>query len=480
MSPGERGESALAWSRFGDGDPRGRIRSRSDLVMAAAAVLSIGSACFVYGLLTERRQLAPFYGWLSPPRPAVPASAEGSRLKASEVDGEVEGLSGRWHRPRIPLARTTNQDPEQLERLAAVGYLGGSAPAPAESAVTAYDVARAQPGLNLYTSGHRPEAVLMTMQGEVLHRWTYRYQDAFGDHRFPWTTSGVEHWRRVHLLPGGELLAIHEGQGILKLSRDSKLVWAVPIAGHHDLQVDLNGQIHLLTRRSRLVPELDPEEPVLEDLVTVLDRNGRVQSEVSLLECLRRSAYSPLLAKAPGSDLLHTNTLQILDAAHAAAFPAARAGDVLVSFPTLDTIAVVDLQARRVVWALGGMWSFQHQPTALGNGRVLLLDNQGVPGASRVLEIDPRTQRIAWSYAGSAQRPFFTRFCGATSRLANGDTLVVETDQGRAFELAPDGAIVWEFLNPHRAGRDGELIASLFDLVRVSPDFVRSWLPAAR
>ena len=73
--------------------------------------------------------------------------------------------------------------------------------------------------------------------------------------------------------------------------------------------------------------------------------------------------------------------------------------------------------------------------------------------------------------------PFYSKTCGTAYRLANGNTLINESDGGRAFELAPPGsdeAIVWEFYNPHRGGRAQELIACLYDLQRVPADL--AWL----
>jgi hypothetical protein len=43
-------------------------------------------------------------------------------------------------------------------------------------------------------------------------------------------------------------------------------------------------------------------------------------------------------------------------------------------------------------------------------------------------------------------------------------------------EVTPDKTIVWEFVSPHRAGEDNELIATLFDVVRFERDFAASWL----
>ena len=48
-------------------------------------------------------------------------------------------------------------------------------------------------------------------------------------------------------------------------------------------------------------------------------------------------------------------------------------------------------------------------------------------------------------------------------------------EAGRAFEVAADHTVVWEFLSPHRAGERGELIAMLFELVRLDADFPTDW-----
>jgi hypothetical protein len=61
--------------------------------------------------------------------------------------------------------------------------------------------------------------------------------------------------------------------------------------------------------------------------------------------------------------------------------------------------------------------------------------------------------------------------------LANGNTLITESDNGRAFEVTDDGQVVWEFHNQHRAGDADEYVATLFELVRLDPQFPTEWLP---
>ena len=51
-----------------------------------------------------------------------------------------------------------------------------------------------------------------------------------------------------------------------------------------------------------------------------------------------------------------------------------------------------------------------------------------------------------------------------------------ECDRGKAFEVTPDGTVVWEYLNPMRAGGDLWFIATLFEPVRLPRAFPLDWL----
>jgi len=57
-----------------------------------------------------------------------------------------------------------------------------------------------------------------------------------------------------------------------------------------------------------------------------------------------------------------------------------------------------------------------------------------------------------------------------------GNTLITESDAGRAFETTADGKIVWEFYNPHSAGEQDEYIATLMEVVRLPQFFPTDWL----
>ena len=100
---------------------------------------------------------------------------------------------------------------------------------------------------------------------------------------------------------------------------------------------------------------------------------------------------------------------------------------------------------------------------------MLVFDNGFYRRYSRVLEIDPPTGRIVWSYEGKPRSEFFTEFRGSNQRLANGNTLICEAGRGHVFEVTRDGQIVWEFWNP--VMEDGKR-RRIYRFVRYPPEMV--------
>src|SRR6185295_7571440 len=117
----------------------------------------------------------------------------------------------------------------------------------------------------------------------------------------------------------------------------------------------------------------------------------------------------------------------------------------------------------------------------LPNSNVLMFDNESltfvdVDHPSRALEYDLLANRIVWSYDGAPDLRFCSHRCGTTQRLPNGNTLVAVTSEGRAFEVTSEGDVVWEFRSPHRAGAHSELVAGLFQMVRIVDPRQVAWL----
>jgi len=144
----------------------------------------------------------------------------------------------------------------------------------------------------------------------------------------------------------------------------------------------------------------------------------------------------------------------------------------LISVFVLNTVAVIDPDRETVVWARTGPWRHQHQPNFLDNGHLLVFDNLGAGHErSRVQEVDPVSGKLFWQYGGTPEVDLYSKTLGSCQRLPNGNTLITESENGRALEVTRGKRVVWEFYNPHRAGARGELVAVLFEMLRLPPDF---------
>jgi hypothetical protein len=318
------------------------------------------------------------------------------------------------------------------------------------------------------------------MRGNVVHQWELPFSRAWPRPPHVQNPLGDEqiHWFRCHLFPNGDLLAIYQaendtpsGYGLVKLDKDSKLLWKYEGRVHHDLDVDENGTIYTLTEElKRQAPAgLDYlTTPYIADSLVVLSPDGRETARVSIEEAFRDSPYSLLMSASiaeqetpdtpsgfrsphdaavkPGSkgDLFHANSVKVLSPTRARKFPLFQAGQVLISLRSLHAIAVLDVRQRSVIWAARGMWRIQHDAEFLDNGHLLLFDNYGSTKGCRVIEYDPVTQAIPWLYSGADSTPFYAFFRGMKQRLPNGNTLIVDPEVGRLLEITAKKDVAWE------------------------------------
>jgi len=395
------------------------------------------------------------------------------RLSVGEEDAAPVRIPGFWHVGR-PGEETPSEDSsaEERARLVSLPYLSGRVAASDAGpyGVVIHDPERSQEGLNLYTSGHGPEAVLMDMDGHVVHRWRYPFRRAFPEET---PTVDTEFFRRARLLSGGRLLVLYQTGGLAFLDRESHLLGRCPGNFYNDFDASHEGRIWTLAKE---VSSGTGEPARLDDFLVLLEHgaNGAGCHEarrLSLTGLFRASPFAELLEPmAPAGDVLHSNAVEELDGRYSDRSPLFAAGNLLVSIREIDLVAIVDPIAERVLWAQRGPWRGQHDPSLVDDGRILLFDNRGGDGASRLLELDPVSGEIPWTWSGQPPSSFDSPIGGTCARLANGDTLVTESVPGRAFEITPDGRVVWEFRTPHRAGPKNLLVAMLFEVQRIATD----------
>ena len=391
------------------------------------------------------------------------------KQKATAIPGRFQ-----VYKPRKPQQKAMSQ--EEIEAIEALGYLPGTQEAKENTGILHYNQDAAYNGLNFYVSGHGPVAILTDMQGKLLHQWGADLFKAIPTY----AKSGKKlpnHWRRAHLAHNGDVIGIYGGYGMVKVDKDSNILWSYNEHVHHDLEVLEDGTIYTLTREGMKIPELNPKGSVVMDSIVILDTNGTVLEKINVFDCFRNSPYTPMIRNMKKrGDVLHTNTIEVFNGAQAHHSPLYKKGNILLSMRDFDLICIIDPQTWKVVWALKGMWARQHQPVLIDNGNMLIFDNLGLGGErSRILEFNPLDQQVHWEYGTKKNEAFFSRLLGSVQRLPNGNTLISESDNGRIIEVTSDKKIAWEFISPHRAGEQQEFIASIYELVRLAPDFPHPW-----
>ena len=424
-----------------------------------------------------------------------------------------------------PPAEPEPPDLSVLRSLPYVSYVPVREGEESKAGVTLYDRKRASPGLNLYVSRPRAEARLIDMEGRLLRVW--RSDAAQPDAAERDLVEFLEGWHHVEPAGDGGIFAIVENAALLRLDSRGDLVWQAPVHAHHDVATAADAAVLTLSAEVKEVQVAGRTVPVLDEHVVVLDSDGAVRSRLALLDLLAadprtapivraafdralpvvtasaaiargreagrnrpeaeririEARYAALaqilegrfegservrigaLRNTPG-DLLHANSVELLDEHPAGVW---RRGDLLLCLRNLDLIVVVDPESRRIRWAWGtGVLEKPHQPSALPNGHVIVFDNGTRSRRSRIVEVDPTSGEVVWSWQAEPPGSFFSPTRGGVEPLPNGDILITDSDSGRAFEITREGERVWEFLNPdldpgHRRR------AAVYRVARVDP-----------
>jgi hypothetical protein len=310
--------------------------------------------------------------------------------------------------------------------------------------------------LNLITNAKFCSAQLIDMDGRV-HR--------------AWSLDPCFRWGNVALTHSGDLLVVQrlphantpqsarDTRFLTRLDWDGNVVWQKQLTVHHDVELTPDDKILTLTLDLRVIAEADPDIPVRDNSIVLLDADGEILDKVSLWELLHSAPA--LFTMQEGKtrtfeggqeiDAIHGNSIEWMRHPDLIGkHPIYRLDSVLFCMRNQDTLAIVDWNTKQLVWAWGqGKLSGPHDATMLPNGNILAFDNGLGRGWSRVIEVDPIERKIVWEYRAGEPESFYSGARGANQRLRNGNTLITESDGGRAFEVTPDGDIVWEFLNPN-------------------------------
>ncbi len=310
--------------------------------------------------------------------------------------------------------------------------------------ITFYEKERTDPSYRLYNSRSMECARLIRPDGSTVCEWSF--------------AQGFS-WHYAEMLPSGNLVAIVKDRMTLELSATGDIVWKHEGHPHHDFARKKDGNTYIISGRPETVcRQLDPNHSLYLDHLEEVSPDGNIIWEWRAEDHIEElAAQVDLILPAPQvfRDWPHLNTVEILpESPTASRDERFRPGNLLMCGRHIDTVFVLDRDSARIVWAWGpGELLGPHMPTMLANGNLLIYDNgnnvsRSIRGYTRILELDPLSCRICWTY--QCPGSFYSPSRGSSERLPNGNCLIAHSDSGRLFEVTSEGDIVWEFLNDNR------------------------------
>jgi len=281
-------------------------------------------------------------------------------------------------------------------------------------------------------------------------------------------------WEHVELLDNKEIVAICVHKCFVRLDGDSNVIWIRKIPAHHDVAICPDGTYIVLVAFPRKYKGV--AHVFFEELLRIAE-NGDIIERWSTFENLDKlqTLHPPQSVDEAGVkfrqdkfyDYYHANTIELLPGTELGRKDKRfQEGNYMICLRNADLILILDKDTKEIVWNWGvGVLDWPHMPTMLNNGNILIFDNGYHGSYSRVLELNPVDKQIEWIYKANPPETFHSPLRGSNQRLPNGNTFICESETGRAFEVTPEGQIVWECLNPEVKEGKRKLIYRMMRIV---------------
>ena len=255
--------------------------------------------------------------------------------------------------------------------------------------------------------------------------------------------------------------------GIARIARDGQPVWYQKGNGHHVPHVTDDDVAFVPDTRiveGPIVVNFMKQQRIIlacqrlkHDFIRVVDGDGRLLEEISVLDAIIKSPYVSFLRSKHHCDPLHLNSVHTLGE-DALGPNGIGPGDLVVSLKNLNAFGILDRDSHRLKKLVHGGFIGQHHVTHLADSRFLMFDNygtDGVHGPSRLLMVDVADGTATTIFPNDATperlRGKFSSIKGSAFVSPDRRRVIVTFPlAGKAVEVRlADGAVLTEFTSLH-------------------------------
>lgn len=391
---------------------------------------------------------------------AVEIAAFPSTVK--DVILELVGYaSGSYQDENIHVLRDKTKDLSEFRPLPTIPGIELAGPVMKVDTEAARDGWRVLVGAFQVNGSIEDAALLLSPDLKVVKVWVLDEIPVGGEQPRP------KHRNFVHgfdILPNGSIIFTFDGSiSIQKFDACGKRAWTTAGKFHHSVTLDEANETVWSFGDEWTITQVSVEDGAIIKNITV-DEIIAANPSIDILELRRvhENGRNENARNTKGTwipDPHHFNDVEPLPASMAAQFPGFSAGDLLVSSRSLNLVFVLDPASLQIKWWRIGAVQRQHDPDWLESGQIAIFNNRMSRDFSEITLIDPKTFETSVRLDGR-DYDFYSRIRGK-QQILDDDTLVITSpQQGRAFEVSPDGGVTFEVYNLKPGSDDKNYIIS--------------------
>jgi len=294
---------------------------------------------------------------------------------------------------------------------------------------------------------------------KIIYQWMPNYDEIiklYGKQNKFWLVTDKHNLQLCHplLSPDGSIIFNNYLSPLIKVDKNSKLIWGVNGIFYHSIEYDADGNVWVssIIKPSPFLPDLLNDYQ--DDAITKISPNGKLLFRKSVAQILVENGYRTLLLGVGTyeKDLLHLNDIQ----------PALSSGnywikgDLLISLRNKSTVFLYRCSTNKILWLKTGPWLNQHDVDFIDSGRIGIFGNNTVRvfGADRL--VDGYNEEYIFNFKTNTTETPYTEFLkkatvstrtqGRSDVLPNGDLFVEETNNNRLLRGSKKD-IIWQYVD---------------------------------